>query len=294
MPRVIAFFVLILLQGCNQKNETSNTPQINFTTPVKVQINGYNGNSMEPFLSRDGSILLFNNLNALPENTNLHWAKRINDSSFDYQGEVSGVNTADLEGVPSLDKSGNLYFVSTRNFSTTLSTLYQAKFSNGVATDVQLVNGISKQQAAWINFDVEVSENGETLYFVDGMLAQSGIPTFADLVIAQRNGPSFTRLSNSASILKNINTSALEYAACISVNQLELYFTRLSLPVTASSAPEIFISTRQNTNEPFGKPQKIEGLGAFVEATTIAPDQITLYYHRKENDKFELFTIRKK
>ena len=294
MPIVILSLFVLVLQGCKQKNQNLSTPSIAFTSPVKVQINGYNGNAMEPFISRDGTILFFNNLNAAPENTNIHWAKKVNDSVFEYQGEVTGVNTAALEGVPTLDQSGNFYFVSTKDYFSTLSSLYHAKFSNGIATDVKLISGVSKLQAGWINFDVEISSDGSTLYFVDGIIGQTGIPTVADLVIAQGSGPSFTRLTNSGEILKNINTGDLEYAACISENQLELYFTRIRLPITASSFPEIMVSTRQNINQSFSKPQKLESLGTFIEAATIAPDQKTLYYHRKENDTFGIYMIQKK
>jgi len=294
LPLVVLSLIFLVLQGCKQKNENSGTPSITFTSPVKVLINGYNGNAMEPFISRDGSILFFNNLNAAPENTNIHWAKKVSDSVFDYQGEVNGINTAALEGVPTMDQSGDFYFVSTRSYSTTLSSLYYAKFSGGNSTDVQLVKGVSKLQSGWINFDVEVSQDGSTLYFVDGVIGQSGIPTVADLAIAQGSDSLFTRMSNSSEILKNINTGDLEFAACISTNQLELYFTRIILPITASSAPQIFVSTRENINQPFKNPQKLESLGTFVEAATIAPDQRTLYYHRKEGDKFALYMIRRK
>jgi hypothetical protein len=294
MHMLLALLVLFMISGCNEKNGTGNSNQPQFSEAVKVQVNGYSGNIMEPFLSRDGSILLFNNLNALPENTNLHWATRINDSTFDYKGEITGINTPDLEGVPSLDNSGALYFVSTRSYATSLSTLYQCSFANGTATGIELVSGVSKLQAGIVNFDVEVSADGKTLYFVDGQFNQSGIPLTADLVIAEKNGAAFQRLANSNTILKNINTSDLEYAACISVNQLEFFFTRLKAPIMPTSSPEIFVCTRTGTNEPFGKPSKIEEAEGFVEAVTIAPDQRTLYYHKKEGDKFGLFMIRKK
>ena len=285
---------LLFITGCKQNNAPATTEKIEFNQPVKVRVNGYVGNIMEPFISRDGNILLFNNLNAAPENTNLHWATRLNDSVFEYKGEVAGVNTSDLEGVPTLDNAGNLYFVSTRNYGTTLSTLYQSNFASGAATNVQLVAGLSKLQAGWVNFDVEVSADGNTIYFVDGFFSQGGIPSSADLVIAEKNGTGFQRLGNSSSLLKDINTAALEYAACISVNQLELYFTRLDLPVTSTSEPKIFVSTRDKTTDPFRQPTKIEEINGFVEAATIAPDQRTLYYHKKENDKHELYLITKK
>jgi hypothetical protein len=193
-----------------------------------------------------------------------------------------------------LENSGNLYFVSTRNYANTLSTLYQCNFSNGTATNVQLINGISKLKAGWVNFDVEASADGQSLYFVDAQFDQTGNPSTADINIAVKNGSVFQRLANSNELLKNINTDALEYAACISANQLELYFTRIAMPITANSTPEIFVSTRQNINEPFYSPSKIKSITGFAEASTIAPDQKTLYYHKKENNKFILYLIKKK
>jgi hypothetical protein len=280
----------LLLSSCKQENNINRqTPEIKFGQPVRVEMLGYTGNIMEPFVSRDGSILLFNNLNAAPENTNLHWAARLNDSTFQYKGEIAGVNTTDLEGVPTLDTAGNLYFVSTRDYANTLSTVYQCNLSNGAATNVQLVTGISRLQAGIVNFDAEVSADGQTLFFVDGQFDQSGNLKGADLEMAKRNGSVFQRVSNGDEIFKNINTDALEYAVCISVNQLELYFTRVQIPFTATSSPEIFISARQNINEPFGSPSKIQSITGFAEAATIAPDQKTLYYHKKENNKFVLY-----
>ena len=295
MQSLALFSFLLLLSACSRDTKTVGTDEIiEFTQPVKVEIIGYTGNSMEPFISRDGTTLLFNNLNSAPENTNLHWATKINDTTFQYKGEIAGVNTIDLEAVPSLDNNGNLYFVSTRNYTNTLSTLYQCNFYNGNATNVKLINGISRLQAGWINFDVEVSADGQMLYFTDSEFDQNGNPKTADLVMAEKNGADFKRLSNSAAILKNINTDALEYAACISTNQLELYFTRLALPVTAASLPEILYCNRQSINDAFSSPAKINSITGFAEAPTIAPDQKTLYYHKKENNKFVLYLVRKK
>jgi hypothetical protein len=281
------------LTSCHRKGETTAVTQ-DYTIPIKVQVIGYTGNIMEPFISRDGTTLLFNNLNAAPENTNLHWATRINDSSFQYQGEISGINTSDLEGVASLDRNGILYFVSTRNYPTTLSTIYQCNFANGVASNVQLVRGISKLQPGWVNFDVEVSADGNDLYFVDAKFDQSGNPSSADLVVAQKVADSFKRSSNSSDLMKNINTDALEYAACISEDELEFYFTRVTLPINANSIPEVFVSKRKTKADPFEQPMKIGSITGFAEAATIAPDQRTIYFHRKENNIFQLYMIRKK
>jgi hypothetical protein len=291
---------LVVLMGsiawyaCRPTNApTDMVPDQSFGPPVKVQVIGYSGHLMEPFVSRDGSLLLFNNLNAAPENTNLHWATKTNDSVFQYQGGILGVNTPDLEGVPTMDTAGNLYFVSTRNYTTTLSTIYQGRFNNGVVTDVRIAEGLSLLRPGQLNFDVEISTDGQTVYFVDGQFGNGPVPLSADLVMARKTNTGFERLPNSNALLQNINTDALEYAACISANQLELYFTRLSLPVTASSEPVILLSTRINVNEAFGPPVRIAAITGFVEASTLAPNQRTLYYHKKENERHLLYMVRK-
>jgi len=83
---------------------------------------------MEPFLSRDGKYLFFNNSNDPRVNTNLHWATRIDDLTFQYKGEIQGVNTNALEGVPSMDRNSVFYFVSNRSYDQTASTIYRALF----------------------------------------------------------------------------------------------------------------------------------------------------------------------
>ena len=276
------FQILLLATAC--KSPAPVNPSPTFGKPQRANIIGYSGNSMEPFLSRDGSILFFNNLNAAPENTNLHWSTRINDSTFQYKGELSGINTSALEGVASMDSKGVLYFVSDRNYSTTLSNIYTSKFSNGTISDITLVDGISKNQAGWVNFDVEVDAAGTTLYFVDGRFDQAGGPYEADFAIASKSANGFQRLSNSGDLLKNINTTALEYAACISADNLEFYFTRVAVPLTNSSVTEIFHASRKSPQEAFEIPVKIESITGFAEAPTISPDGKTLYYHKNENE----------
>ena len=82
MQNLFVSCFLLLLSGCN-KPDTNHLPECG--QPVVIAKIGYSGNIMEPFLSRDGNILLFNNLNSLPENTNLHWATKINDTTFQYE-----------------------------------------------------------------------------------------------------------------------------------------------------------------------------------------------------------------
>ena len=63
-----------------------------FSTPVRVTINGYTGHAMEPFITRDGSYLFFNSLND-GNDTSLYYAARgADDVTFNSAAKIIGVN----------------------------------------------------------------------------------------------------------------------------------------------------------------------------------------------------------
>jgi hypothetical protein len=288
---ILYLFGACLATGCHKPNEAQ--PQgAKFGKPSRVTINGYTGNSMEPFLSRDGSVLFFNNLNSAPENTDLHWSTKINDTTFQYQGELSGINTPALEAVATMDSNGVFYFVSDRNYATTFCSIYKSTYLSGTISNIAQVDSISKYEAGWVNFDVEVNASGEYLYFVDGRFDQNGGPYEADIILAGKKGANFQREANSAIILKNINTSDLEYAACISADDLQLYFTRTSTSVS-NPVPVIYQSSRNTPQDIFGVPSPIQSIIGFVEAPTISPDGKTIYYHKNEGGKFVIYCVKK-
>ncbi len=288
-------FLLLLLISCSKVDQNPEVPEsklISFGLPQKVSVLDYEDDLMEPFLTRDGNTLFFNNSNAPAVNTNLHYALKINDTTFQYQGELQGVNTEHLEGVPTMDTAQVVYFVSTRSYDQTFSSLYKGKYADGNLSEVQLVEGISKEKPGWVNFDVEVTKEGNTLYFVDGRFDANGGPYEADFVLGEKINGLFQRNADQ-SIFGNINTDALEYAACISSDGLELYFTRVATPLTPASSPQIFVATRNALHESFYKPYPIEVISGFVEAPTISPNDSLLYYHKKEHGKFVLFMVQK-
>ena len=257
-----------------------------FVNPRRVTILGYADHAMEPAISRDGKYLFFNNSNAAP-NTNLHWAQRIDDLTFQYQGEIGGVNTAALDGVASMDRNNVFYFVSTQSYSATLSSLYRGTFVGGNVSGVELVPGISALTFGMLNFDAEISPDGNTLYFVDGKFNfPNPVPSTADILIAERSGVHFVRLANAADVMRQINTSALEYAPAISTSGLEIFFTRLE-----GSASGIYAATRPNASAPFDTPKKIQAITGFVEAPTLSVDERSLYYHKDENGRFVIYRV---
>jgi len=260
-------------------------------TPQRVFIEGYDDHAMEPFLTRDGRLLLFNNRNDPSENTNLHWAERIDDLHFRYRGEIAGVNTPALEGVPTLDNLGHLFFVSPRSYERTFSVIHGARFADGAASDVHLVPGVSERRPGRVQFDVEVSADGGTLFAVDSDFGPHG-PESADLFIALRHGDTWSRDPRSAEVLRLVNTpDHLEYAAAISADERDLYFTRVRAPLTGASVPEIWAASREDREGPFAAPRHIRAIDGFAEAPTVTPDGLALYYHRRDDGRFVLYRI---
>ncbi len=107
-----------------------------------------------------------------------------------------------------------------------------------------------------------------------------------DIVIAVREGASFRRLNESAALLKNVNTAALEYAACISPDELELFFTRLE-----PAGLVIYRTTRKTVKDAFEQPERVVAATGFVEAPTLSPDGLSLYYHKRVGDHFVIYRV---
>jgi Tol biopolymer transport system component len=250
---------------------------------------GYEGDAMEPFISRDGRYLFFNNLNQPGVNTNLYWAERVDDLHFKFRGELSGVNTAALEGVASMDTHGNFFFVSNRSYDSTASTLYRGHFSDGVISGVELVPGVSLAKPGIVNFDAEISADGNTLYFVESQFNWRGEPQTARILFARRSGPVFVRDAASEAVFKTINTAALNYAPSLSVDELEIFFTRIG-----PDGPGIYQASRTDRSQPFGAPARIAAISGFVEGPTISSDGRSLYFHKKEGGHFVLYRVTRK
>jgi Tol biopolymer transport system component len=241
---------------------------------------GYQGDAMEPFISKDGRYLFFNN-------RHLYYATRIDDQTFTFRGEVVGANSVALDAVASLDTLGRLYFVSTRSYKETRSTIYSGHWNRGTVDSVAIVPGISKQHNGWVNFDAEISADGHTLWFDDGRFGFFGGPKTAAIETAERHDDQFVRRVNSDTILATVNASGRNYAPCISMNGLELFFTR------ADPIPTIYRVTRSDTSAAFGAPERVATANGFVEAPSLSGDGTLLYFHRRENNHFLIYVARR-
>lgn len=266
-----------------------------FANPERVTIRGYNDDAMEPFLSRDGQYLLFNNSNDPAVDTNLHYAERIDDLTFQYRGEIKDLSTPQLDAVPAMTRDGTLYFISTRSYDTSISTVYRTQFDGrtGSATPPALVTGTSLNVRGKLIFDLDISADGNTLIVTDGVFSSGAAPDSADLAQLTRGGDGFLRNGNSSPPFVHVNTEALEFAPAVSADGLELYFTRFTLSwiLPLSDPPSIYVARRATTAEPFGEPERIATIDGFAEAPTLSPDEHALYFHKKIGDRYEIWRV---
>ena len=85
----------------------------------------------------------------------------------------------------------------------------------------------------------------------------AAVRSAATIAIAKRNGNQFTRLKNSAKIMRKINTHDLNYAPDVSKSGLEFFWTRI--PIRGSQPkppPVIYTATRSSRHEPFRQAAK--------------------------------------
>ncbi len=287
---IFAFLFFLFLYGCVSLDYESIEYNYEFDNPTVVIIEGYDGDAMESFISRDGRYLFFNNLNSSEVKTNLYYAEYLNDSTFIFRGEIDGVNSEYLDTVPTMDTLNVFYFISTRSYDSTECTIYCGLFDSGKVLDVHLINGFKPDDPLIVNFDAEISCDGKTLYTVNSRFSVLGSPQTCDIIILEKddNG-NFYKIDNSDEITRYINTDGFEYAACISMDQLELFFTHWN----KKDNPQIYVAKRSSVNEPFGYPQKIIAVDGFVEGPTLSSDGTKLYYHKKVGDRFVIYYVKR-
>lgn len=298
---VIGVCILILLILINNgKKDAAPTTTISpaqkeqvtkaYGNDTKITIAGYDDDSMEPFISKDGQYLFWNSLND-GKHTSLYYAKKVDATTFQFIGEVKGVNgqVPHLDGVASMDENNNFYFVSLRDYPKVLENLQHGTFSDGVVSNITPVQGdIYKREAGWLIMDAEVSRDGKSLYYVDAHFNGGSLPVEADIALAHKEGSTFVKDSKSSALFKNINTNNAEYAPSVSADGLEILFTRL-----IGRATSIHRATRGSISEPFGVPELLPTNGTLPEGATISTDGTTIYYHKKDGGHYRIFSMKR-
>ena len=293
-------FISLLIISCSSNDNDNIISQTypSFSSEIEVTIVGLSFDAMEPFVSSDGNYLFFNNLND-GINTKLYYATKVNDSTFNYVGELIGTNqtsTPYLDAVADMDANGNFYWTSTRNYPTELNNLFRGSFSSGNVTDIERVQGdFNMNIPGWLVMDHGISLDGQFLYFSNARLNETDCvgPCETTLGIAQKvNSSTFNTLPNSSSILQNINNADyIYYAPCISSDNLELYYTRyLKGTITPSTVFEICVAVRTNSSSEFSIPKVLfsEVISNLVEAPTLTLDKNIIYYHQKTSDSHKI------
>lgn len=278
-----------------------------YKDPQPVQINGYREDMMEPFITGDGKYLLFNNSNASHADTHIHLCKRVGAFEFNHLGLLPGSVSKSKDMAPSVDANGNMYYTCLKSFEKDGHSIYTGRFFDGKLTDVGLPKGdISPHKPAEINMDCDASKDGNMLILSRAHFANALLPPDrSDLVLATKSGGMFRVESGQAGLLSNQNTTALEYAPCLSADGLELFFTRAGKlskadarrkfddPHDKSNDREVYfrimVARRKSTADPFGKPSALGALAGFVEAPTITDDKKEMFYHKKMGDQFRIF-----
>ncbi|MGB0881509.1 MAG: T9SS type A sorting domain-containing protein [Vicingaceae bacterium] len=284
------FIVLIIITLSSLIAKSQTYPS--FGSEIDVTINGLSFDAMEPFVSANGNYLFFNNLND-GVNTKLYYATKINDSTFNYTGELNGTNQSaapHLDAVADIDSSNNFYWTSTRNYPADLDNLFYGNFNNGNVTNIGRVRGnFNKNIPGWLVMDHGISYNGEFLYYNNARLDNNNCtgPCQTELGIAKKiNDSTFSQLPNSNTLLQNINdTNYIYYAPCISSDNLELYYTRYAKgdSISANTTFEICVAVRSTPTDNFSIPNILfsEPIANLIEAPTLTTDKNIMYYHRK-------------
>lgn len=282
-----------------------------FKTPQPITIkglpddeSGVSISTAEPFISRDGYFLFFNT-GEKENNKDLHFAKNI-QGQWLYQGEIGpNVNThKQVEANPSMDADYNFYYLDTG----VDQMIRSGKFDSGMGSllFLKIFDAVPNRKVKLFsqkfhgNMSVEVSADGQFVFFSRatwnlkgfsmGKLTDSNI-----YFLEKKAGAYIFDETDSKRIMGNINTSDLEYAASISTDGLELFFTRFAFNDYKKDKirSKIMHSKRKSLSEPFSRPEMIEVIGAddFVEGPAISGDGKELYYHKHDEKKFRIYKV---
>lgn len=267
-----------------------------FTNPLVLNIVGHNPvlSAEEPFVSRNGRFLFFNSGETVG-NKDLHFAEWHPILGYVYRGAFSDVNTpTDVQGNPTMDASNNFFYVDT-GFPNTPQMAYffdyqgweTLLFPKAIPGNLPIAR--NHGTFTTLIMGVEVNAAGSNLYFSYAAFANGEtFPFGSDIHVSFRivdghTNPYFFDPNYSNFIMANINTPGeLEYAAAISANELEFFFTRTNIQ---TGTAQIMRAARQLAGAPFGVPVAIDAisaLGGLVEGPSLSPDGKALFFHRFE------------
>ena len=288
------------LLSCSKKEDVKQSlPDVTYGSPIEVAINGYSSHVMEPFISPDGQFLFFNDLNDGVD-TKLHYATRVDDSNFNYIGELNGTKaptTPRLDAVADMDVNNYFIWTSGRDYPAEFDNLHYGNFNNGTVSDIGRLRGdFYIYTSGWILMDHGLSPDGQFLYFNNARFDGTNCagPCETKIGIAEKvNESTFMTVSNSDNIMKNINDQTYKYyAPAITADGLEFYYTRfLKGDIDSNTVAEICVAVRVATSDAFSVPKVLFSdklISSIVEAPTLTTDKQIMYYHQKVDGVFRL------
>ncbi len=280
--------------GASDTLEEDLTINKDWTDLKPVVLRGYDGDAMEPFISRDGQYLFFNDDKSARKEKDIYWAKRVSDYEYIFMGQVENVNSDKVDGVPTMDRDDHFYFISAKKYGFfNKKTVYRGYFDNGTVKDVESVDGLSLGKMGWLNMDIEISHDGQTLYATQTQFGRGGgMPKKSYFFYAKKQNKKFVPQANSDEIFKTINGLGIVYAAAITKDEKEIMFTRFS----PHSFFQSFVAKRPNKHAPFGEPELLEHITGYAEAPAYARDDNMIIFHKKdkESGKFRLYALHRK
>lgn len=272
----------------------------------EVRIDGYVENAMEPKLSHDQVVLFWNDKPAEDSNMDLHYAVRQPNGHYEYVGPLSGAaSPGALDGVPSLDEAGNFYFISTRTFSTNSQTIFAGqvqveglgKLSLG---DVRAADdAIPKNGPGVLAMDVDVSSDGALAFASRATFSGKPFPDQSALALYRVSSRALAAHEASEALLRNVNSQeCLVYAASLSRDLLELYYTVAPVGTLREDQFRIAVSKRASPDLPFQRGEIITAVaGKMTEGPSITHNDGGKYllFHKKDpaSGKFRVFRVRR-
>lgn len=299
---VLLFGLVLILKVLGLAKEEKQLEMVSdeFGGEKRVEIIDYDGDAMEPYISRDDRYLFFND-NEGPRNKELYWAQRVDDLKYQFKGEVIGVNSEFVDGNPTMDEGGNFYFITTRDLEKgDFGSVYVGKFDNGRVDNLKKVGGtINENKKMWLNMGIEVTAKGDEMYTSYARFRLgSKHPSEGNIRYATRSEKGFDFAADEKRILQNINTEKkIEYAGEVSGDGLEMFYSQVNL----SRPPKfkLYHAKRFSKEDSFGVPKLVkepfEGNElAFVEAPCLSSDGKRLYYHKLHDGRFYIFMLTRK
>ncbi len=307
---MVCVWLQIVLVNMLPAGQASNGPgQFRDPRPVEIKAlpigsGGTPISTEEPFLSRDGRFLMFNTGHN-EGHKDLHFAESI-DGSWVYKGPMGpSVNTPKhVEGNPTMDSEYTVYFIDTGVRAMVRSGRFLP--NEGELVDLRIVDGLPDREVKLLaqrfygTMGVEVSANGRIVFFSRASWKMRGVKLgpiiSSDLLLATRKGDGLVfDKAEAARIMQAVNSTDLEYAASVSKDGHELFFTRLDAASVTRGKPRsrIMRTQRDSVSRPFGPPEMIAAIGSndFVEGPAISADGKALFYHKRVKDKFRLYRV---